>query len=349
MIGVALVGFITILAASTKSSISAAVDTSFRSDYVVDSGSWDQGFATSIEDDLRTVPEVATLSPERVTQADVDGSTTDVVALDTAVIDELYDLEISGGSITDVHGDGVALDAGKAADDGLALGDTVPVTFADGQAVPMTVNALFDSRNIGGDAKWVVGLDTFADHVADQFDRQLFVAVDDGVPAADSRAALEAALADWPNADIQDQAEFKEGITAEIDQMLNLIYGLLALAVVIALIGIANTLALSVYERTREVGLLRAVGMQRRQLRRAVRWEAVLIAVLGATLGAVLAVGGAWGIVAAPDEEGVTQLTLPVAQLAVILGMAGVAGVLAATGPARRAARLDVLDAIASE
>jgi putative ABC transport system permease protein len=349
MIGVALVGFITILAASTKSSISAAVDTSFRSDYVVDSGSWDQGFATSIEDDLRTVPEVATLSPERVTQADVDGSTTDVVALDTAVIDELYDLEISGGSITDVHGDGVALDAGKAADDGLALGDTVPVTFADGQAVPMTVNALFDSRNIGGDAKWVVGLDTFADHVADQFDRQLFVAVDDGVPAADSRAALEAALADWPNADIQDQAEFKEGITAEIDQMLNLIYGLLALAVVIALIGIANTLALSVHERTREVGLLRAVGMQRRQLRRAVRWEAVLIAVLGATLGAVLAVGGAWGIVAALDEEGVTQLTLPVAQLAVILGMAGVAGVLAATGPARRAARLDVLDAIASE
>jgi hypothetical protein len=118
---------------------------------------------------------------------------------------------------------------------------------------------------------------------------------------------------------------------------------------VIALIGIANTLALSVHERTREVGLLRAVGMQRRQLRRAVRWEAVLIAVLGATLGAVLAVGGAWSIVAELDEEGVTQLTLPVAQLAVILGMAGVAGVLAATGPARRAARLDVLDAIASD
>jgi putative ABC transport system permease protein len=104
-----------------------------------------------------------------------------------------------------------------------------------------------------------------------------------------------------------------------------------------------------VHERTREIGQLRAVGMHRRQLRRAVRWESLLIAVLGAALGAVLAIGGAWGVVEALDGQGVTRLTLPAAQLAVILGMAGVAGVLAATVPARRAARLDVLEAIASE
>ena len=185
--------------------------------------------------------------------------------------------------------------------------------------------------------------------MADQYDRRVFVKIDDGVTAADSRAALEAALAEWPNAELQDQAEFKEGITEEIDQMLNLIYGLLALAVVIALIGIANTLALSVHERTRELGLLRAVGMHRRQLKRAVRWESLLIAVLGAGLGAILAIGGAYGIVTALDSEGVTQLTLPVSQLAIILGMAGVAGVLAATGPARRASKLNVLEAIGSE
>ena len=131
--------------------------------------------------------------------------------------------------------------------------------------------------------------------------------------------------------------------------MLNLIYGLLALAVVISLIGIANTLALSVHERTRELGLLRAVGMHRRQLKRAVRWEALMISGLGAVLGAVLAVGGAWGIVQALNTEGVTEVVIPVTRLLVIVGFAGVAGVLAATSPARRAAKLNVLEALASE
>ena len=131
--------------------------------------------------------------------------------------------------------------------------------------------------------------------------------------------------------------------------MLNLIYGLLALAVVISLIGIANTLALSVHERTRELGLLRAVGMHRRQLKRAVRWEALMISALGAVLGAVLAVGGAWGIVQALNTEGVTEVVMPVTRMLVIVGFAGLAGVLAATSPARRAAKLNVLEALASE
>ncbi|HEX6568583.1 MAG TPA: ABC transporter permease, partial [Acidimicrobiales bacterium] len=349
MIGVALVGFITILAASTKDSIAAAVDRSFRADYVVESGSWTQGFATKIEDDLRAVPEVALSSPLRSAPAEVDGSTTDVMAVDTAVIDDLYDLKVTSGSITSVHGGAVAVTADKARDDGLSIGDEVPFRFADGQHVPLTVQAVFDGNAIGGEATWIVGLDTFEAHVADQFDRRVFVTVDPGLTAAESRAALDAALTEWPNAEIQDQADFKESIAGQIDQMLNLIYGLLALAVVIALIGIANTLALSVHERTRELGLLRAVGMHRRQLRRAVRWESLLIAVLGAALGAVLAIGGAWGVVKALDDQGVTQFTLPSAQLAVILGMAGVAGVLAAAAPARRAAKLNVLEAIASE
>ena len=349
MIGVALVGFITIFAASAKNSIAAAVDTSFRADYVVESGSFSQGFATTIEDDLRAVPGVTRLSPVRWTPAEVDGSTTDVMGLDTSVIDELYDLKVTSGSITSVQADGVAVTANKAADAGLAIGDTVPFRFGDGETVPLTVRAVFDGNAIGGEASWLVGLDTFEQHVADQFDRRVFLTVEPGSTAAQSRAALEAALTEWPNAEVQDQAQFNEKIAGQIDQLLNLIYGLLALAVVIALLGIANTLALSVHERTRELGLLRAVGMHRRQLRRAVRWESLLIAVLGAALGAVLAIGGAWGLVKALEDEGFTHFTLPPAQLAVILGMAGVAGVLAATGPARRAAKLDILKAIASE
>ncbi len=349
MIGVALVGFITILAASTKDSIESAVDDSFRADYVVESGSFTQGFATTVENDLRAVPGVDLVSPVRSAPAEVEGSTSDVMAVDTAVIDDLYDLDVTGGSIALVHGDAVAVTTVKAEEDGLRIGDRVPVRFADGETVPLTVQAVFDGSRIGGEANWMVGLDTFEQHVADQFDRRVFVSVDPELPAAESRAALDAALTEWPNAELQDEAQFKEDIAGQIDQMLNMIYGLLALAVVIALIGIANTLALSVHERTRELGVLRAIGMHRRQVRRAIRWEAVLIAVLGAALGAALAIGGAWGVVKALEDQGVTEFTLPPAQLAMIVAMGGVAGVLAATGPARRAAKLNVLEAITSE
>ena len=345
MIGVGLVGFITILAASTDASVEAAVDRSFRADFVVDSGSWTQGFATSIEDDLRAVDVVEAVSPLRRAPAEVAGSTTDLVAVDTATIDRLYDLEVVAGSMADVAGDAIAAGDGKA-----ALGDTVTVRFPDGSESGLEVRAVYEGTiEGGGDSGWIVGLDTFERHVRDQLDRKVLVATAAGTDAATARAAIDGAVAAWPNAEVQDQAEFKESITRQIDTMLNLIYGLLALAVVIALIGIANTLALSVHERTRELGVLRAVGMKRSQVRRAVRAESVLISLLGAVLGGVLALGGAWGIVRALDGDGVTRLTVPSAQLAVILGLAAVAGVVAAAGPARKAARMDVLRAIATE
>jgi putative ABC transport system permease protein len=352
MIGVALVGFITILAASTKSSVSSAVDMSFRADFVVDSGSWDKGFATTVEGDLAGVPEVEALSPLRTAPVSRDGATTDIQAVDTAAFEQLYDLEVADGSLADVGTDGIAVKSDAIDADGtpLAIGDTVSFTFAGGEQVDLEVRAIFDGTIEGGGVStWLIDLTTFEAHVADVFDRMLFVTVADGTTAAEARTAIEDAMEAWPNAEIQDQAEFKESVTAEIDMMLNLIYGLLALAVVIALIGIANTLALSIHERTREIGLLRAVGMHRSQVRSAVRWESLLIALLGAGLGAVLAVGGAYGIVKALDSEGVTQLTIPVTQMVVILGMAALAGVLAATGPARRAGKLDVLTAIASD
>ena len=170
----------------------------------------------------------------------------------------------------------------------------------------------------------------------------------DDIDAAAATSALEATLEQWPNAELQDQAGFKESITSEIDQMLNLIYGLLALAVIIALIGITNTLALSIHERRREIGLLRAVGMTRSQVRHTVRWEAVFIALLGTALGSALAVGGAWALIEALLDADVTTFVVPGTQLAVIVVLAAAAGVLAAVSPARRAARLDVLDAIST-
>jgi putative ABC transport system permease protein len=347
MIGVALVGFITILASSTTASTEAAVDKSFRADYVVDSGSWNQGFSTRIEDELAAVPGIEHISPMRNAPVELAGTTTSLLAFDTSVIDHLYDFEVSGGSMNEVREDGIAVSSEKAAEDGLALGDTVTARFSDGDETTFVIRALFDAEMPAAMSTWVVGLDTFERHVDDQFDRKLFLSFADGVAPAQSRSALDATLERWPNADIQDQAEFKAAVTEDIARMLNLIYGLLALAVVIALIGIANTLALSIHERTPELGLLRAIGMHRRQIKAAVRWESAMIAVMGAVLGGVLAVAGAYGIVNALDSEGVTTLKVPPTQMAVILVVAALAGVVAAAAPARRAARLNALEAIA--
>jgi putative ABC transport system permease protein len=353
MIGVALVGFITILAASTEQSVERAVDRSLRADYVVDSGSWgDGGFATTLADDVAAEPEVAAVSPFRSTPTEVDGRSAELQAVETSTFDQMFDLKITEGSLPEVGDGELAVRAKEATKQHLAIGDTVPVTFSTGTA-DLKVAAIYTDAISGtGDSNYLVDLSTFEAHVTDQFDRKIFVAAADGVSAEESTTVLEAAIAEFPNAEIQDQAQFKESITSEIHQMLNLIYGLLALAVVIALIGIANTLALSVHERTRELGLLRAVGMTRGQLRSAIRWESVLIALLGTGLGSLLAVGGAWGIVQAiSGSEGgdAISLVFPTTQMLVIVTLAAFAGVIAALGPARRASRLNVLEAIASQ
>jgi putative ABC transport system permease protein len=162
------------------------------------------------------------------------------------------------------------------------------------------------------------------------------------------RQAVEQVTAAYPNAEVQDTEQFKDSIAAEVDGILNMVYVLLALAVFIALLGIANTLALSIFERTREMGLLRAVGMSRRQLRTSIRWEAVLVALLGTTLGLGIGLFFGWALVEAMSDEGLT-LTVPGGSLVVITVLAALAGVLAAVLPARRAARMDVLDAVSEE
>jgi len=274
------------------------------------------------------------LSPLRSSTVGTETGSSEVLAVDTATIDHLMDLEVSRGSIADVHGDGLALASGYATDHRLGLGDTVTLTFPGTGDVPLTVRALYDGVVLGaGETPYIVGIDTFVANLTDQFDREIYVGLVDGTDPAASAEPIEDVLAGWPNADLQDQAGFKESPTSEIDMMLNLIYGLLALAVVIALIGIANTLALSVHERTRELGLLRAVGMSRRQLRTAIRWESVLISLLGTALGYVLAVGAAWGITRALADDGLTGFVIPGQQLTVIVALAAFAGVLASLGP----------------
>jgi putative ABC transport system permease protein len=170
----------------------------------------------------------------------------------------------------------------------------------------------------------------------------------DGVSLSDAQAAIEKVAAPYPTAKVENLGEFKEAQAGQINQLLGLIYALLGLAVLIAVLGIANTLALSIFERTRELGLLRAVGMTRGQLRSAVRWESVLIALFGTALGVIIGVAFGSAVMLALADQGLGAVVVPVGSLVLVALLAALCGVLAAVLPARRASRLDVLDAIAT-
>jgi len=344
MVGVALVGFITILAASAKASVDEAIDKTMRADFVIESGAAGQGgFSPELAARLSQIPGVEAVSTYRSSPAEVDGKSVFLDSVNTATIDQLYDLEAVEGAIGDVGPGEIAINKNRAAESGTRIGDTLKVRFSGGE-VMLKVAAIYRAQFPEGG--FLVDNSTLEAHVTDRYDKKVFVSMVDTVSPEAARATIQGVTSSYPNADIQDQAGFKHDITSRIDSMLNLVYGLLGLAVLIALMGIANTLALSVHERRREIGLLRAVGMTRGQVRSAVRRESVLIALLGVVLGTVLAVASAWGIAHALKED-MPVFEIPQSQLVVIAAMAAAAGVLAAFGPARRASKLDVLDAIA--
>jgi putative ABC transport system permease protein len=339
MIGVALVGFITVFAASVKTSVAGSLETEFTGTHIVQSGGFDNstGISPSLADTLRSTPGVDAVAQARLSPAVVDGSATDAFyAFDATTIDELFTLGSIEGDLDSLGSDGIAISADNAVAKGWTIGTTVPVTFPSGDST-LTVKAIYSD---GTD--WVgsqfVDLDVLRANGGEELDYRVYVSGDE--------LAIEAAAAGYASADVLDKDAFLAEVSGDIDTILGLFYALLAFAVVIALLGIANTLALSVFERTRELGLLRAIGMSRSQVRSVVRWESIVIAVFGATLG--LAVGSffGWAIVRAMADEGIDTLTVPVANLVVVAGIAAVAGAVAAAMPARRAARLDVLDAV---
>lgn len=347
MIGVGLVGFITIFAASATASIDKLIDDSVTGDLVVaDRNGFGSGFSPSLAQEVQSVDGVAAVSPIRIAPAEVDGSGTFVAGVDVDQMVELSDPDVVEGEAATMGEGDLAISSQVAEAEGWALGDTVPVAFQGGTA-ELEVAAIFENRALAGD--YFVDLTAYEAWVPTQLDFQVFAKLADGADPATTQEAVTAAIADYPTAEVQDLTEFKEAQAAPINQLLNLIYALLALAVVIALIGIANTLALSIHERTRELGLLRAVGMSRAQLRAAIRWESVIMALLGTTLGLVVGLFAGWAMVQALASEGFSTFRLPVTSLVVVVVLGALAGVTAALLPARRAARLDVLDAIASE
>jgi putative ABC transport system permease protein len=227
------------------------------------------------------------------------------------------------------------------------VGDMLPFRFLDGATRELTVRGIYTEDELAG--TFVVTQALHEQTGVDQFDIAVYVGK--GADVSDTQA--EAAIADvtdqYRNAEVKGRSAYIDSQAAQVDPLVNLMYGLLGLAVLISLINIANSMALSIHERTRELGLLRAVGMTRRQTRRSVRWEAVIIAVLGTALGIVVGVFFGWSISVTIRDSGLGACTLPITPLVVIALIAVLGAVIAAMRPASRAARLDVLRAIANE
>ena len=347
MIGVGLVGFIMTFAASAKASINGSIDRDFRGDYVLDTGTYGiGGVSHTLATDLAGRPEFSAVTATRFTAAEIDGKVTEITSWDSATVASVFDVEPQQGDIATLGADGIAVDHDYAVEHGWTLGSAVPVTFAQGTTT-LTVEAIY------GDGTWTGPV--FIDHAVldsfgiDPLDAKIYVRDAESTDAAAARTILDEAAATYPNVEVMDHADFKKAKAGDIDTLLNLIYALLALAIVIALIGITNTLALSIFERTRELGLLRAIGMTRGQLRATVRWESMIIALFGTAMGLSIGLFFGWSIVHALADQGFKAFVVPTGSLLVVAVIAAVAGVAAAVLPARRAARLDVLGAIASQ
>jgi putative ABC transport system permease protein len=345
MIGLALVTAFGVLGASTTASTDAVLGDVLKADYVV-SGTGFQPFSPDVAKALAAVPGVGVVSRVQTIPAMVAGERVAATAVDPATVLQTVNLTMTEGSVAALSSGGLAVDSALAKTHGYRLGQSIDMTFQEGVR-PMVVVGIYDAAT--GFNGYAMALQTARDAGVPDVDSSLYVTAAPGVDAASLRPAVDAALQPFPNVRVQDQTEFKAQIRGQINQLLSLIYALLALAVFIAVLGIVNTLVLSVVERTREIGLLRAVGTTRRQLRRMIRVESVVIAVFGALLGVVLGLVFGVALQRAIADQGISVLSVPWVLLLAFLVVAALVGVLAALWPARRASRLDVLQAVTTE
>ncbi|MFE9634133.1 ABC transporter permease [Streptomyces sp. NPDC006463] len=352
MIGVAVVSLFTVFGASLKETMDRTVSRSFAGDVAISApafGAGGSGLSPALAPAVAALPEVASAVGLGKGVAEVDGSGRALTVTDPAALAVGLDLGAVQGRLDSLGADGIAV-AGKEADrHGWRPGSSVELTFTDGQKQRFTVRAVYGRSELAGD--YVITRAAWAPHRAQDTDTLVAVTFKDGVPVADGTAAVERTAERFGGPEVQTREAYAQSSAGGIDMMLTLVYALLALAVLIALLGIANTLTLAVYERTRELGLLRAVGQSGAQLRAMVRWESVLVAAFGTAGG--LALGGVLGWVLVKASDGTSDsafaFAVPPLQLGVVALVGVAAGVLAGWRPARRAARLDILRAIAAE
>ncbi|MGW1208775.1 ABC transporter permease [Streptomyces sp. NPDC002499] len=352
MIGVAVVALFTVFGASLKATMDQTVSRSFAGDVAVSTpsfGAGGSGLSPRLAGAVQRLPEVDTAVGLGRGVAEVDGKGRALTVTDPTALQRTFDLGKVDGSMSALGVDGIAITRSEAEKQHLTTGDKARLTFTDGKKETFTVRAVYGRSELAGD--YVITRAAWAPHRTQDSDTLVAVSFKDGVSTDAGKAAVQKVADAYGNPEVQTRAEYAQSSAGGIDMMLTLVYALLALAVLIALLGIANTLTLAIHERTRELGLLRAVGQTRSQLRAMVRWESVLVAAFGTVGG--LALGGflGWVLVEASDgaSDSAFAFAIPPVQLLIVALVGLAAGALAGWRPARRAARLDVLRAIATE
>ena len=297
---------------------------------------------------LAEVPELSAVTGVRTISVSINGDEKQVGSADPVALEQLIDVNLQSGSWEGLQEGGIFVHEDPARDLGLEVGSTLEATFQNGVEHEFTVAGIYSDAYLVGN--WLMP-STVVDEIITGEQSDFFVAMKtaDGVSEADARQAIEAALVDYPQTKLETADQFKDSQAEQIDQLLVIITVLLAFAIIIAVLGISITLGLAVFERTREIGLMRAVGMTRRQTRRMVRWEAIIVSTFGAIVGIVL--GTLIGIVlslAVPDTI-IDEISFSVPTIIAILIGAVLAGLIAALYPSFKASRMDVLEAIATE
>lgn len=363
IIGVTLVGFITVFAASAQESITNSVSGGFQGAFIIQPANLNgnlAGLPAATTQELAKVDGVDSVAAVEATigEAKIDNPTGPdrtasgtIGGIDPEQFQKVFKTTMKEGSLSPLGEDQIVIDGQLAKSKDIELGSKVTLTTVDDKTATYTVSGI-------GDDLAILSLYGFGFVTSDAGFAKLApaptafvvgISLDPGTDPATARAALKAPLKEYPTMKLQDRDQFTGTLVAQIKTLLNVIYGLLAVSIVIALIGIANTLSLSINERTRELGLLRAMGMSRRQLRSMVRWEAVIVALMGTGLGVVLGLGLSWVLVKGLASQGIDTFTVPVTGLVVEVVFGAALGILASFNPARRAAKLNVLDAIATE
>jgi putative ABC transport system permease protein len=349
MIGIALVTFISVLANGLRVSNSDAIERQIQSDLIVTSQDGYSEFPAAVGDAVAGVDGVETVSNVRQDIAEIDGDGANLTGLDDQVA-EVYAFRWEEGSddvLTQLGADGALLPGNVADDRGLALGDTLTVRSTGNQSKDFVVRGIYE----GSPFYPLLGTASVSQEAFDELyerPRNRFTLLNLASADPATKASVETALAAFPDTRVQTRSEWIDKEDQEIQQFLLLLYVLLALSVIVSLFGMVNTLALSVFERTRELGMLRAIGMTRRQTRRMIRHESVITALIGAALGLPLGIFLAALVTSALGQYDL-RFELPFDQLIILSVVAVIAGLLAAITPARRAARLDPLKALQYE